>query len=101
MTMRSYTFRTVPETGVNSRWVFGHANAGMVVIDADGAFVDANPAFCRLVGRDYADLLGARSLDLLEKADGPTTLPDDGIHAFQGEYAVRNPRTGDLVRLLA
>jgi len=51
------------------RSIFQNAAAGMATFDPDGTFLQANPAFCRLIGYEESELLGMRIPDI--------THPDD------------------------
>src|SRR5262249_46186656 len=51
------------------RTAFAHAAVGMAVTDADGRFLEANPAYCRIVG--YSDE------ELCRLDFGSLTHPDD------------------------
>jgi PAS domain S-box-containing protein len=53
---------------------FDDSPVAIVVVDAAGAFLDVNPAACRLAGRSASELLGMRLLDLLEPGS-PGDLP--------------------------
>lgn len=49
--------------------VFSGAVSGMAVVGLDGRVLDANPAFCRLVGRNLEDLIGRQTIELTHPAD--------------------------------
>ncbi len=40
------------------RSAFAHASAGLFITDLEGRFVEVNRAFCQMLGRDEAELLG-------------------------------------------
>ena len=67
------------------------ATEGIVVADAAGRYVDANPAACRMLGYSRDELLALRSADIVADADwlagGRTTLRLAG--EFRGETIVR------------
>jgi PAS domain S-box-containing protein len=46
------------------RAVYEHAESGIALVDTDGAFVDVNPAFTRLLGRSREELLALTLHDL-------------------------------------
>ncbi|MFM9107690.1 MAG: PAS domain S-box protein [Chloroflexota bacterium] len=48
---------------------FQHAPIGMAVTTPEGAVLDVNPAFCRMLGRGRDDLLGAAIGDLTHPAE--------------------------------
>ena len=48
--------------------LFLNALSGIVVADAEGRYLDANPAMCALLGYERDDLIGRGSLELLDKA---------------------------------
>ena len=45
------------ETDERFRLAFGHAAVGMALLTLEGRFVQVNPALCRILGREEADLL--------------------------------------------
>lgn len=64
------------------RAIFDHAAIGIAVHDADGRFVDANPAFQQVVGFTRSELIGRRASELSppEEAD-VTRLPVRALQA--------------------
>ncbi|VTT99410.1 hypothetical protein, partial : Putative uncharacterized protein OS=uncultured Desulfobacterium sp. GN=N47_I07050 PE=4 SV=1: PAS_4: HisKA: HATPase_c: Response_reg [Gemmataceae bacterium] len=50
---------------------------GVYLKDRDGRFLAANPAFCRLVGRDAAAVVGRTEAELLAAADAAATHAGD------------------------
>lgn len=69
----------------------------MVVYDADGAVVEANPAALKLLGEDAGHLIGSRAGDaewlIVDSADGPIT-----IHPALACLRMRQPVRGVLAR---
>lgn len=51
------------------RAVFQNAGVGVVLSEAEGRFVQANPAFCSMVGYSEADLVGMRFHDISHPED--------------------------------
>ena len=51
------------------RAVFQNAGVGVVLSEPDGRFVQANPAFCSMVGYDEAELVGRRFQDISHPED--------------------------------
>lgn len=66
--------------------VFTAAVTGMVLVGLDGRVRDANPAFCRLVGRTLDDLVGSRTAEL--------THPDDRAESESALAELASGRTG-------
>ena len=68
---------SVPEVALLGRWAFDQAFqdavAGMAVVDADCRYRLVNPAFCRMLGRDAADLIGGRTIDVAHPDDAART----------------------------
>src|ERR671934_2713782 len=58
VTRRKRSEQAVRESEERFRGLFENAAIGMALMDSDGRFVQANPAFCRLLGRSQ-DELGA------------------------------------------
>jgi len=48
---------------------FSHAAIGMAIVSTDGRFIQANKAFCDMLGRGAADLSAARLFELVNPAD--------------------------------
>ncbi len=51
------------------RAIFDAAGLGIVQADAEGRFVNVNPAFCRILGRDRADVVGKSWAELTHADD--------------------------------
>jgi PAS domain S-box-containing protein len=51
------------------RSLFENAVVGMALVDADGGFVQANPAFCRLLGRSSEEIAQLRWSDVIHPDD--------------------------------
>jgi PAS domain S-box-containing protein len=56
ITARRQAEAALRESEAKFRSAFANAAIGFAMMKPDGSFVDANPAFCRLVGYDIADL---------------------------------------------
>ena len=56
------------------RQLFAAAAVGMAIVDLEGHFLQANPAFCRLLGYIEADLLGQSLLNIIYPEDRQETL---------------------------
>ncbi|WP_406692854.1 EAL domain-containing protein [Saccharopolyspora sp. ID03-671] len=56
--------------------LFELAPSGIALLDGDGWFLDANGAFCDLLGYRLDDLVGCRDLDLLDPSDTGGGLVD-------------------------
>lgn len=61
--------KALQESETRFRSIFSNAAAGVIVVDAHGKFVQANPAYCQLVG--YSEL------ELLQMDYAGVTHPDD------------------------
>jgi len=48
---------------------FSHAAIGMAIVSTEGRFIQANKAFCEMLGRNSADLSAARLFDLVNPSD--------------------------------
>lgn len=68
--------RTVAESELRFRLAFENNMAGMVLHDQDGRFIDANEAFCRLVGYDVAELAAKGSALFLFQEDAEAAASD-------------------------
>lgn len=51
------------------RAIFENAGVGMVLIDGQCKIINANQAFCEIVGRNCADLLGTSCMDITHPED--------------------------------
>lgn len=69
-----------------------HANDGIVIQSLDGIIRWANPAYCRIMGRDRDDILGRNPLEFALPPD--ETPGADVIAAFR--YDPADPRWRDL-----
>lgn len=56
------------------RQLFAAAAVGMAIVDLEGHFLQANPAFCRLLGYIEADLLGQSLLTIIYPEDHSETI---------------------------
>jgi PAS domain S-box-containing protein len=52
-------------TDARFRTIFELASSGIALLDPDLVFRDVNPEFCRLAGRERADIIGRKCLDLI------------------------------------
>src|SRR3712207_6368750 len=66
---------------------FVHAPIGVGLIDADGRWIDVNPALCSITGRAPEELVGRRAAEI--------THPDDVAEA---EALRRRVGRGELAR---
>ena len=82
------------------RAIYAQAPSGIGLLDAQGRFVDINPALQRLMGRDEATLLGRAVRDFVppeaEKAAADMAQSDSGL--LNWEFPVLDPG-GQLVHL--
>src|SRR4051812_26174398 len=73
------------------RAVFEHAQDGIVIVDHDGRFLDANPALERVLGLPRGQMLGRRPEEFLSGADRTLVLElrrrIHEQHALRGEFA--------------
>jgi PAS domain S-box-containing protein len=74
-----------PDESQMLRGMFAAAPAGMVIADASGRLLAANPAFCQIVGRAEQDLVGRRFVEW--------THPDD---IAADEEGLRRLASGEL-----
>ncbi len=58
------------------RTIFEAAQVGIAVIDGEGAFIDANPAFLAFVGRDLGQLRAQTMLELTHADDRPSCVTE-------------------------
>jgi diguanylate cyclase (GGDEF)-like protein/PAS domain S-box-containing protein len=78
------------------RAAFKYAPTGMAIIDANGAFVETNPALARLLNRRPGALLGATLWDYVEPSDTPRVREDflrlvEGVdHELNETFQYRN-----------
>jgi len=68
--------RTVTESELRFRLAFENNMAGMVLHDHDGRFLDANDAFCRLVGFNVSELAASGSALFLYPEDAEMAATD-------------------------
>lgn len=52
-------------TDARFRTIFELASSGIALLDPDLVYKDVNPEFCRLAGRDRADIIGKNCVDLI------------------------------------
>jgi PAS domain S-box-containing protein len=69
VTERARSERALRESEERFRGVFEHAEVGMLLMDARGRVLFANPAFCRLVDRPEQELRGLRWQDIVHPHD--------------------------------
>jgi PAS domain S-box-containing protein len=62
------------ESEARFRAMFENAMTGMVVISTEGRLLQANPAFCALVGRSEEELLESTFLDVVHPDDHSLVL---------------------------
>jgi PAS domain S-box-containing protein len=79
------------------RAIYSEAQSGICLIDAQGRFADANPAFERLLGRTREQLVGQRISDFAPAAQAALvaqhTVPaDDAGGGWRGEFALVDAR---------
>lgn len=70
------------------RAVFQNAGVGVVLSEADGSFLQANPAFCAMVGYDEDELVGKRFEDIShpEDASRNKSLRDEMLAGGRDSY---------------
>lgn len=80
--------QSLRESEARFRFTFEGAGIGMTLTSPDGRFIDANPAFCRFIGRSRDELLTLTSLDTTHPEDRSTSqvlidrLANQDIDAF-------------------
>lgn len=74
VTDRKLAERTLRESDERFRKLFEGAPVGMAVADFETRILSANPAFCRMLGYNQAELLGRRTSDLTHPADLAPTV---------------------------
>jgi PAS domain S-box-containing protein len=52
-------------TDARFRTIFELASSGIALLDLDLVFLDVNPEFCRLAGRDRADVIGKKCVEII------------------------------------
>jgi PAS domain S-box-containing protein len=52
-------------TDARFRTIFELASSGIALLDHELTFQDVNPEFCRLAGRDRADIIGKKCIDII------------------------------------
>jgi PAS domain S-box-containing protein len=52
-------------TDARFRTVFELASSGIAMLDPELTYIDVNPEFCKIVGRERSDIIGKRCQDLL------------------------------------
>jgi PAS domain S-box-containing protein len=74
------------------RAIYSEAQSGICLIDAEGRFADANPAFERLLGRSRQELVGQRISDFAPAAQAAFvaehTVAGAAGGAWRGEFAL-------------
>lgn len=75
----------VRESEARFRSVFERAGAGLALGDWEGRWVLVNPAFCRFLGYEAAELVGHSTLDVTHPDDHPLTTR----HLEEGNAGVR------------
>ena len=66
-------------SGVDFERLFAAVPSALLVMDLDLRILDANPAYCRLLGRSRDDMLGHRFYELFP--DNPDDVNADGVKA--------------------
>lgn len=73
--------------------LYQHASLGMALIDAEGLYQQANPAFCRITGYSEDELRGGCELEPGAKADGdPAGAPTVIASARETEFVRKDGR---------
>jgi len=67
------------------RAVFSHASDGISIIDLSGRFVDANPAYCPLLGHTREELLSMDVADIQAPPSAGAASPLEGDPAAHGQ----------------
>jgi diguanylate cyclase (GGDEF)-like protein/PAS domain S-box-containing protein len=84
--------RTVTESELRFRLAFENNMAGMVLHDHDGRFLDANDAFCRLVGFNVSELAANGSALFLYPEDAEMAATDRQRVLSDNESSTQNVR---------
>lgn len=58
------------------RGIYQHAETGLTIVDTNGRFVDANPAYCRLLGYTLDEVKQLTVDDLIHPDDRQNTITD-------------------------
>ena len=82
-------------TDARFRTVFELASSGIALLDPDLVYTDVNPEFCRIAGRERADIIGKRCIDLVSPGHNEVcktlhTALADGGH-WEGTMSVARP----------
>ncbi len=66
--------------------LFQHASEGLVVGDADGVYLDANPAFCAMVQMTREEVIGKSAVDILAPEEWPLLAGTRETFKTTGSY---------------
>ena len=58
------------------RMLFEYTSDGIIVVDKEGRYIDANPAACNMLGYRHDELLKQKIPDVLEKDEWPRIAPE-------------------------
>ncbi|HUQ10358.1 MAG TPA: response regulator [Steroidobacteraceae bacterium] len=82
-------------TDARFRTVFELASSGIALFDPELVFIDVNPGFCKIVGRERGDLVGKHCAAILAPApEDPCTMLRQVLAAaghWEGTVAVQRP----------
>jgi diguanylate cyclase (GGDEF)-like protein/PAS domain S-box-containing protein len=101
ITGRRQSEQQLREAEEKFRAAFQHAPTGMAILDADGGFVEANPALARLLNRRPGKLLGATIWEFVDPEDQPRMREDflrmvEGVdREISGTFRYRNGAGSD------
>jgi PAS domain S-box-containing protein len=85
---------------------FVDSPVGMAMTGPDGIYLQVNPAFCAMLGRDQPDLLGHHYSEVTPESEIPYAeevrrrLRDGEINVFQGEKRYTHPALGIIHALV-
>ncbi|MFN7978365.1 MAG: PAS domain S-box protein [Vicinamibacterales bacterium] len=82
------------------RTLFDYAPDGILIADAEGRHLDANPGICRILGRTRDELVGGTGADIVASDElphiGPALAALGGDVDYQREWRLRH-RDGSIV----
>jgi len=91
ITPRVEAERSLAKSETLLRAILDSAGDGISFRDAEGFYREANPAFCRLVGQDCAEVLGRKGKDIFDRRAASRHVQMD-----RRILAVQNPVTYEL-----
>lgn len=75
VTERQAGLEALARSEAQLRELIAQAPDGIVVSDAEGRYVEVNPAMCRMLGRSREELIGKAAVDVLDPEDLPRITP--------------------------